>query len=172
MLNLFYYEIDGLIELVPDAGQTTNTYQNFKDQEGYGFEVEMDWQANKQLRLNSSFAFQRSKDKATKEIVPYAPEINFSAGLHWEFMPDCSLNSQYYLVVDRHRAAGDTRPDIKDNDLVNLTLRRKNIAENWDIAIAVRNLFDEHILEPSTPLIPNDYPMESRAIWVEMRLHY
>jgi outer membrane receptor for ferrienterochelin and colicins len=52
---------------------------------------------------------------------------------------------------------------------VNLTLRRKNILKHWEFALAVRNLFDEDVREPSQPSIPNDYPMEGRSLWAELR---
>lgn len=95
-------------------------------------------------------------------------------------MPEWSLNGQYYWVADRHRAKADPRNDIDDYDTINLTLRRKNIFDRCDMAIAVRNLFDEDIREPSPydsstvdgAYILNDYPMESRAIWAEVRVHF
>jgi len=98
--------------------------------------------------------------------------MQFYANTHWKFLPDWSLDCQYHLIADRHRANGDTRPDIKDNDLVNLTLRRKNIDKHWDIALAMRNVFDEDVREPSQSSIPNDYPMESRSIWGELRYKF
>ena len=171
-LNLFAYDIDGLIESVLDPGQTTKTAQNAKDQQGHGLEVETTWDATDTLRITSNFAWQRSKDKTTKEVTPNTPALQFYANAHWEFLADWSVDCQYYLIADRHRANGDTRADIKDNEQVNLTLRRKDISDHWDAALSVRNLFDEHLLEPTTTAIPNDYPMESRAIWAELLWHF
>jgi outer membrane receptor for ferrienterochelin and colicins len=169
-LNLFEYRISGLIDYVSDPPPaTTKTAQNARDQKGHGFEIEAEWLVTDTLRLRGNVAYQRSKDKKTGEIVPDAPGLQFYANAHWEFMPEWSLDGQYFWIGDRHRAAGDPRPKIKDYDLVNLTLRRKNIARHWDFAIAVRNLFDEDVREPSTPAIPNDYPMEGRSFWAELR---
>ncbi|MBU0675182.1 MAG: TonB-dependent receptor [Proteobacteria bacterium] len=172
ILSIFAYEIDDLIELIQDPGQTTTTAQNHKNQEGRGFELEVDWLVTETLSIRSNFAFQRSKDQATGEIVPDAPEMQFYAGANWKFLPQWSLDGQYYWVGKRHRASGDPRPEIKDNDLVNLILRRKNIARHWECALAVRNLFDEDIREPSLSSIPNDYPMEGRAVWGEVRYSF
>jgi iron complex outermembrane receptor protein len=169
VLNLFAYNIKGLIEYRPDAGQSTSTAQNAKDLEGNGFELEADWLVTDTLRLRGNFAYQRSKDKDTGELVPDAPGMKFYANAHWKFAPDWSLDGQYIWVGDRHRADGDIRPEIKDYDLVNITLRRKNIGRHWDFAVAVRNLFDEEAREPSQPSIPNDYPMEGRSFWAELR---
>ncbi len=180
IFNVFAYEIEGLIEYVPDAGQTTSTAQNTKDQKGHGFELEMEWEILDNVLLRSNFAYQRSKDKATDEIVPDAPGMQFYANLHWKFLPSWSLDTQFYWIGNRPRAKGDPRPEIKDNELVNLTLRRKNIIKHWDVALAVRNLFDEDVREPSAfnpdlpagSAIPNDLPMEGRAFYGEVRLYY
>lgn len=79
------------------------------------------------------------------------------------------MDGQYYLIAEMERAPGDIRDDIKDNDIVNLTLRRTNIGTYWEVALAVRNLLDENVREPSTEVIPNDYPMEKRSFWTELR---
>ena len=181
-LNLFTYDIEGLIEYVADpAPATTLTAQNFKDQEGQGFEIELEWEATKDLRILSTFAYQRSKDKATGEIVPDAPEKQFYFNPHWSFLPDWSLDTQFYWIAGRHRVDADPRDDIDDYEFVNLTLRRKNIMNHYDMAVSIRNLFDEDIREPSPyapgagsagAYMPNDYPMESRAIWAELSCHF
>ena len=181
-LNLFNYVINDLIEYVthPNIAGALQA-QNFKDQEGHGFELELDWDVTKDLKIISSFAYQRSKDKATQEITPEASDKQFYLNPHWSFMPDWSLDGQFYWIAGRHRANDDPRGDIDDYELVNLTLRRKNIVEHLDLALAVRNVFDEDIREPSPyaaaagtagAYIPNDYPMESRAIWFEMKYHF
>jgi iron complex outermembrane receptor protein len=175
MLNLFTYEIDGLIEYVPDpAPATSKTAQNYKDQEGYGFELEAEWQATDTLSLKANIAYQRSKDKDTDEIVPEAPELQFYANAHWAFLPDWSLDGQYFRIEGRHRDSAETREAVDDYDLVNLILRRKNISKNLEAAILVRNLFNEDVREPSPVpgVIPHDYPMEGRSIFGEVRLYF
>ena len=114
----------------------------------------------------------KGMNKKTGEIVPDVPGIKFYANAHWKFLSDWSLDAQYIWVGDRHRADSDTRPEISDYDLVNLTLRRKNIMRHWDVAVAVRNLFDKDAREPSQPSIPNDYPLEHRGFWAELRYNF
>lgn len=175
LLNLFIHDIEGLIEYVPDpAPATTRTAQNLSNQEGYGFEAEMDWEITDQLQLRANMAYQRSKNKETDALVADAPAWEFYLNPHWQFAPGWSLDGQYFWIGDRQRATGDNRPAIEDYQLINLTLRRKGIAKRWDVALAVRNLLDEDIREPSPNpgLIPNDYPMESRAFYGEVRLQF
>jgi outer membrane receptor for ferrienterochelin and colicins len=166
--NLFYYKIDGLIEYLPIGGGVFQA-ENARDQEGRGFELEMDWQATDTFRLRTNYAYQRAKDSATGQLVPDAPGMQFYVDAFWALQQEWSLDAQLNWVGNRHRAAGDARPEIADYTKVDLTVRRKNIAKHWDFALAVRNLFDADIREPSDGQIPNDYPMEGRSIFGEVR---
>ncbi|GMQ84096.1 MAG: hypothetical protein BMS9Abin06_0852 [Gammaproteobacteria bacterium] len=169
-LNLFYYEIDDIIEFVPDPlPATTNTAQNSRDQKGYGFELEANWQPVDKLRLGGNYAWQNSKDKETGDRIADAPGQQLYLDARWRFLPDWSLDAQLVNVSDRRRAAADTRNDIDDYTLVNVTLRRKRIARHWQLAASVRNLFDEDAREPSTGAIPNDYPLAKRSAYAELR---
>ena len=172
-LSLFAYKIDGIITFVPDpAPATTLTAQNDQDREGHGFEIEVNWKVIDTLRLRSNFAYQRSEDKDTNEPVPDTPEFQFCINPHWIFLPDWSLDAQLFWIAERHRAENDPRSEIDDYELVNLTLRRKNIAKHWDIALAVRNVFEEDTREPNVSVVPNDYPMEEQSFWAEVRRHF
>ncbi len=166
-LSLFGYQADGLIEYV--AG----TAQNARDQKGYGFELETSWQATDQLKLMGSYAWQHSEDANSGKRVADAPGQQLLLAADWRFMPDWLLHPQINWVASRHRAVGDTRDEIDDYILVDLTLRRMNLVQGLDLTLAARNLFDEDAREPSSgtaPIaIPNDYPMEGRSLWAELR---
>jgi iron complex outermembrane receptor protein len=168
-LSFFAYTIDGLIEYVQDLGQTSRTARNALDQEGRGFELEANWLMTETLRATGNFSYQHAEDQGTGAAIPFAPAMAAYANLHWTFLPDWSVDGQYFWTAGRERAVGDLRPEIKDNDLVNLTLRRELLFGNGEVAFAVRNLFDEDVREPSTAAIPNDYPMEERSFWLELR---
>lgn len=169
-LNLFYYSISGLIDFVADPPPAmSKTAQNARDQEGRGFELEADWKATDAVRLRGNFSYQRSTDKKSGATVPDSPAVMIYADAGWDFWPHWSLNTQYKWIGERSRAVGDSRPEIKDYDLVNLTLRRKNIMKHLDFAVSVRNLFDRKGREPSDGRMPNDFPVEGRNIWAELR---
>jgi len=172
-LNLFEYRIRGLIDYISDpAPATTKTARNARDQKGRGFEVETEWLATEKLRFRANVSYQRSTDELTASVVADVPTVKLYANAHWKFLPEWSLDGQYFWVGGRHRAVGDTRPDIKDYDLVNMTLRKNNIMKHWDIAVAVRNLFDTDAREPAPAVIPNDYPLEHRSFWAELRCRF
>ncbi|HIJ78148.1 MAG: TonB-dependent receptor [Desulfobulbaceae bacterium] len=173
VFNAFYYQAEDLIELANDpAPAITLSSQNIRNQKGHGFEFEATWQATKNLRLRGNVAHQRAKDKQTGEIVPNAPAWQLYANAHWQFIPDWSLDGQYFLIAERHRAAGDSRAEIKNNDIVNLTLRRTNIAGHWEATLSGRNVFDEDIREPTPSTIANDLPMPGRNIWAELAYRF
>ncbi|MEW6221096.1 MAG: TonB-dependent receptor [Thermodesulfobacteriota bacterium] len=174
--SLFSYDIEGLIEYTgpPPAGSppSARLAENSGNQEGLGFELDVLWEPVDTFRLQAGIAHQRSKNKDTGELVPDAPGMELYLNPHWLFLPNWSLDGQLYWIAGRRRAQEDPRPPIDDYQLVNLTLRRKAIAKHWDLAVAVRNLFNEDAREPSGVAIPNDYPMPSRSFWVELRFTY
>ena len=169
-LSLFYYEIDDLIEFVPDAAPATgNTARNSRDQEGHGFELEAQWQPVPGIQLNANYAYQNSEDRDTGDRIADAPEQQFFFDARWHFQPDWLLDVGLNTVKGRKRAAGDTRKGIDDYTLVNLTLRRKRIGRHWQLAGSVRNLFDVDVREPSPAAIPDDYPRARRSVYAELR---
>ncbi|MES9834270.1 MAG: TonB-dependent receptor [Candidatus Thiodiazotropha sp. DIVDIV] len=170
--NLYAYQINDLIEALPDPDGASNTNQNARDQEGQGIEFEIDWQVDKDLNLQANGAWQRSKDRDSGEEVANTPGFQYYARANWQFMPKWSVDGQWFWIGDRQRATGDDRPDIDDYQIVNLTLQRKQLLQHLDLTMAVRNLFDAEVREPANTTIIDDYPMDSRAYWLELRVSY
>lgn len=169
-LNLFEYRIEGLIDYVRDPAPATSlTAQNARDQRGRGLEAEAEWLATDALRLRANLSYQRSTDEDTGDVVADIPAVKAYLNAHWSFRPGWSLDGQWFWIGGRPRAESDERPDLGAYDLVNLTLRRKKVLGRWDLALAVRNLFDEEGREPAPPTVPDDYPLESRSVWAELR---
>lgn len=168
-VNLFVFKIKDLIDYVPEEGTTTpKTAQNANQQDGSGFELEVDWYVADTLRIRGNYAYQHARDSDTDEVVPDVPGQKIWADADWRFLPQWSANLQYLWVADRHRAAGDDRQRIKDYDLVNITVRRKNILKRMDLSLALRNAFDKDAREPGPTTVPDDYPLEGRSGWVEL----
>lgn len=170
-LSLFTYRAEDLIEFVSTGGGT-KTAENARDQEGYGFEFEVIWDATETLRLSGNYAWQHSEDADTGQRIGDAPGQQLMLNADWKFYPNWSLYSQMNWVASRKRPAGDTRPAIDNYALVDLTLRRKNILGGWELSAAVRNLFDEDAREPSPSVNPDDFPLEGRCVWVELSYRF
>ncbi len=177
ILSLFTYEATDLIDLI---GPLPQAYTNFGTVRANGFEVEGTWQALPSLRLKANFAYQRARNTTVDARVADAPGMQATFSPHWEFLPEWSLDGQINWIADRPRAKNDPRSAISDYELVDLTLRRTNIAGHWEVTLALRNLFDENASIPSpyapgNPLgaaIPGDYPMVGRAVWGEVSCHF
>jgi outer membrane receptor for ferrienterochelin and colicins len=171
-LNLFTYQAQDLIEFVPSA--VGNKTSNARDQDGYGFEWEVNWELNKQWRFNSNLAWQQSEDSDTGNAIADAPGRQFMLNSYWKLAPQWLLSSQINWVGDRVRAAGDTRDNIDDYTLVNFTLKRQNIYDNLAISFGIRNAFDKDAREPSSPSgsfvpVADDFPLAGRSFWTEIR---
>ena len=170
-LNLFRYEWDDIIRFTPEA-------QNFGEQEGYGGEFEFDWAINRDLTLVGNYAYQESEDQDTDENSGYAPRHQFYLRANWEFLPDWLISPQWNFVLDRERVDGDTRSDIDDYDIFDVTLRSRAFSNKWELALSARNLFNKRAFEPSqntlgaTGAIPNDLPLARRSLWGELRFNY
>jgi len=174
-LNLYHYKAKDMIEFVANA-DGTSTAQNDKNLTGKGFEIEASWEPNKILKVSANYAYQSTKNDKTDKQIEYVPKKQFYLDARWKFKPDWELSSQLNWIADRERAEGDLRKDIGDYTLVNLTLRRSNFGfgdgkKNWEFAATIKNLFDENAFEPSDGSIPDDYPLNERRFYAEIRYH-
>ncbi len=168
-LSIFTYRARELIEFELDAGGVTKTAQNARDQLGYGFEFEFEWQLSSALKLFGNYAWQHAEDRDSGSRIADAPGQQLYLAGEWKFWPYWSVTPKLSWIADRHRAPDDSRADIADYTLVDLTLRRSKLFEHFELAVAVRNLFDEDAREPSSGTIPDDYPLEGRNLWAELR---
>ncbi|NOY66792.1 MAG: TonB-dependent receptor [Gammaproteobacteria bacterium] len=164
--NLFHYHINGLINFIDNDGLPGGnvTAQNDRDQGANGFELETTWQANRQLRLFGSFALHNARDANSGVKVADTPRRQLHVGGNWRFAGKWSTQLNAFRIMDRLRAAGDTRPEIKDYTWVNLALNIKKYFQGIDLQLAIRNLTDTNAREPGPTSIPNDYPLEGRSI--------
>lgn len=169
-LSLFTYRARDLIEFIPDLNGTSKTARNARDQDGYGLELELDWKLSETLRLRGNYAWQRAEDEETGKRTADAPGQQAYLRADWRFWPEWVCSPQATWVGDRARGAGDVRPEIDDYTLVDVTLRRSNLLKNLEVALSLRNLFDEDAREPSASLetIPEDYPLAGRSFWVSL----
>lgn len=172
-LSLFAYQADDLIEYIPDAGKPTSTAQNALQQKGRGIELEARWKIDTSLRLEGNYAWQHSYYDNDTHVAD-APGQQAYAALHYLMPNDWRAQLQAKWIGDRKRNVNDVRTPIADYLLVNLTLRKARLANHWEIAGSVRNLFDRKAQEPSgacsvlSCAIPGDYPLPGRSLFVEL----
>lgn len=170
-LSLYYYKTEDMIERVDNA-DGTRVSENINSIKGQGVEIEVNWKVNKDWSILANYAYQKTINDETNKQQPFIPKQQLYLDARWKFMPDWQLAAQLNWVSDRKREEGDTRGDIDDYTLVNLSVRRKNIAKHWEIAASIKNLFDEDIREPSNGSIPDDYPMNERSAFIELSYNF
>jgi len=166
--NLFKYRWEDIIDL--DA---MNTFQNIGKQTGYGLELEADWEFSHNLHLGGNYAYQRSEDKEADHVAGNSPEHQVHLWADWAFKPEWHLDTRVNWVGARDRSAGDTRGDLGDYTMLDMTLRYSRDNSPWEVAVAGRNLFNTDAREPTTganaTAIPNDLPLAGRNYFVELR---
>lgn len=168
--NLFRSASEGLIALVPDPATGARRAQNARDQDGYGFEAEVEWHRGERFSVLGNFAWQHSEESSTGVQVPFAPERNLYLAARVHPRPEWLIAAELHHVEERPRAAGDPRPPVADDTLVHLQIRRERLLGHLDLALVVRNLFDEDAFEPADPEIPGDFPRAGRGVFAELRV--
>ncbi|MFL1465712.1 TonB-dependent receptor plug domain-containing protein [Marinobacter sp. HN1S83] len=172
-VNLFYYEIDDLINAVPTAGLIATEYRNAGQRTGHGGEFELTYQALETLSLQANYAYQTAEDEGTGRSVGEAPNHQVYARADWSVSPGWLVSSQVNWVGEQKRTAADQRDPVPDATTVDMTIRTKGLWQGLDISLAVRNIFNEDVRDPSpfaapAPPIPNDFPMPGRRVVGEL----
>ncbi|HAD10154.1 MAG TPA: TonB-dependent receptor, partial [Porticoccaceae bacterium] len=173
-LNLFHYRWDDIIQFVPDPGGSTRTAQNVGEQSAEGLEIELSWSVNDYLSLLTNYAWQNAEDRTTDTDAANSPEQQFYIRGVATLTHDCDFTVQLNRVMDRNRSFDDPRTDIDDYTIVDLTLRKRFLGNQLELALLAKNIFDENAREPSlnatpTPLIPDDLPLAGRSLMAEIR---
>jgi iron complex outermembrane receptor protein len=168
-LSLFRTRLSDLIRAGAATGITGAIFQNSGSQHGHGAELEAVWDASRTVRVAGNYAYQRTIDAATGQDAGYAPHQHLNGRIDWQADGYGVVSAQVNRVADRRRAAGDIRPKIPDYTTFDLSLSTNRLFTNWNVTIALRNLFNADVREPSLApgtAIPNDLPMAPRSVYV------
>lgn len=168
-LNVFRYDMDDIIRVVPNATPGTGgTWQNTGSQRGRGAELETIWDPMRSLRVTAAGSWQYAVDLATNQDAGYAPHSHYYLRTDWRFANGWQASAQGNRVLNRKRAAGDTREPVPDYNSVDLTLRAE-LTRQVEISGSVRNLFDARIIEPTLPAtVPTDLPQAGRSWYLQV----
>jgi iron complex outermembrane receptor protein len=177
-LNAFVYDLTNKIIFVSDAQKANYFAKNAGSQQGKGFVIEGGWQLAKLFVLAGSYAFQRATDQDDHKVANGSPKQDIHLRGDWKFLANWHLNTQLSWINGRERAFNDPRPAIDDYVNVDLALHYKKSKSPWEVTLAVRNLLNSDIREP-TPgpdetgmiKIPYDLPMAGINYFLEFRYH-
>ncbi|MGG2377292.1 hypothetical protein ACE400_29240, partial [Salmonella enterica] len=87
-----------------------STEQNSGDQTGRGGELEIAWDAMRNLRLSGNYAYQHATDNQTGTDAGYAPRRHAFGMADWRFCRNWQAGLTINWVADRARTYGDNRP--------------------------------------------------------------
>ncbi len=165
-LNFFKYNMRNIILPVGTVYQNSSGGQT-----GRGFELEASFEAASNLRLTGNVSVQRSTDDTTGLDAGLAPHRRYFARIDWRIVPLWQLGATVNHVAERMREPGDTRPQIPDYAIVDITLRREKFVHNWEVSAKVTNLFNRDAREPTFKSVgmPSDLPLAGRAFYLQMQ---
>lgn len=171
-LSVYRYTMNNIIRTVPNAVAGTGaTYANTGGQSGHGIELETNWDVNRDLRISANYAWQRSVDATNGRDAGYAPRHHLNGRGDWHFSSMLMLSTQVNWVAGRKRATGDLRAPVADYTTLDMNLWSNRGNQKWNVGLAVRNLLNSTVLEPSLApglALPHDLPMAPRAISLQL----
>ena len=170
-VNVYYYQIDKLISAVPDPGTGINIYQNSGDQNGYGTELEGNWQVTEQWNVKGNYAWQHAINNATNSSVTGVPEHHVYVALGWQFLPQWQLQPQLNWIGGRTGLAGRNQ-QLSDYETTDFTLRGKKLLGHLNLAASLRNAFDTKYYEPTNLQLPTTLPMQGRSFYLEASVNF
>lgn len=175
-LNLFGYWLQDPI--IGIGTRSRVSFENGEQETGYGFELEGAYLLTNHLKLIGNYAFRDTAEEVVNSIGA-APRHVIYGEARWEFLEHTFFDVNVKAVLDRERAEIDPRPPVDDYATVNITLRRTDILNRFDIGLAVPNLFDSDNRDPSsdtglsaTTVSLADIPLAGRELWGELRFRF
>ena len=174
VLSFYYYEWDDIIQFVPDEGDSTSTAQNFGKQIAYGTEFEFKWTLNDSLRLSGNYAYNNATNKNTESDTAFVPKQKIHMQADWNVSEDLAVNVKGNYVIGRERSVADSRENIDDYWISDVSLRWTPHNSSTEVALIAKNIFDEDAREPSINNgaevnLPNDLPLAGRYLSLELR---
>jgi outer membrane receptor for ferrienterochelin and colicin len=168
-MNLFQLNQEDIIQRVAVSGLSKNQYNNLGDHSTSGFELEMKWQVQPDVRLSANYALQQQKDDEFRYF--HIPERSAYLRADWSFQPKWNWDFQANWLGERPRPSTDTRPAVAAYTISDTTLRYAD-SKSWSFAASIKNLFDEKAKEYSSGSLEDDLPLPERSFYVEMQYKF
>ena len=168
-MNLFHLNQKNIIQRVAVSGLSKDQYNNLGEHSTKGVELEMQWQAAKNVRISTNYALQKQSDDEYRYYL--IPERSAYFRTDWQFLPKWNWNFQANWLGERPRPSADPRPALPAYTISDTTLRYDG-QQSWSFAASIRNLFDEDAKEYSTGSLQNDLPLAERSFYLEMQYKF
>ena len=183
-VNIFYYKINNLITAAaPDPRITAlavntdsnklnpNIYRNSGNQDGYGSELEWNWQMSEQWNVKGNYAWQHSTNEQNDQPVAGVPEHHVYVAFQWQFLPEWQFQPQLNWIGGRTSLPDDNRK-LGDYETIDFTLRGKKLFGHLNLAASLRNAFDTKYYAPAAIQLPENLPMPGRSFYLEASINF
>lgn len=165
-INFYSFEADKLITRVAIPNSNLTQTQNRSTLDGDGVEVELNWSyENFSVDLNYSHHSTEAPESNTQ--VPFVATNTAYIGAFLDISEKMNVGLTTHWISGRDRAEGDLRSKIDDYYLSNLSVNYRMNGE-FKAKLAIKNLFNDDIFEPSNGTIMDDFRMPTRSIWLEV----
>jgi outer membrane receptor protein involved in Fe transport len=164
-LTFFNLTMRNFISRELGDGESLPQYQNAGTHKIPGVEIEVDWQAQKNLLFSANYSYR--KPDSNKFRVNTEPKQQAYFRSDWGFFPGWNWNVQANWIADRIRSSNDVRMAVDDYAITDTTIRYTGL-KNWEFTASIRNLFDEDAREATGASIPNDFPLPERNIFAQV----
>ncbi|MFC1844578.1 TonB-dependent receptor plug domain-containing protein [Thermodesulfobacteriota bacterium] len=177
-LNYFHNDIEDLIVWGPPtiASGTTPVYINAGSAEVDGVEVILSGNYTSDDYWKLTYTYQNPEDGNGVSLRD-VPKHRATAGINLGLTDYLTIHADVLWTGTRPRFVDDSRLDMGQHTVLNMTLTADNFFKNLEIQLAVYNILGEDYEDPDSsvndtqplPYIPNDFPREGRTIWGELR---
>ncbi len=171
-LSYFYNDIEDLIASGDKPSATEPAVQQNKGSaEIDGIEAELLFDLGNDNYGFFNYSYQHPIDGDTGQRLPDVPAHRANAMLNlapWKYL---NANINVSWTGKRYRDDRDTRSDLPDETMIDLTLIAKNFYKTLEIRGSIYNLLDNYYQDPSPHpgSVPNDFPTNKRMFMVEAR---
>lgn len=168
--NAYRFERRDVIAASPLLAGGFVNYSRFATR---GVELEAHWQANRNLRFSGNLSHMRNEgtDSALRDLAIPPTQAYWRAD--WAFRPGWHANLEAHWFAARPLPAGDPRA-LGDGGAYALThaVLRYRPDRRWELAAAIRNLFDVKAADYSSRTLWYNLPLPGRTMFLEARCRY
>ncbi len=175
-ISIFRYDWQDIINFAQDEDSTTKTAKNIGEQQGYGFEVEVDWSPYENFNLIGNYSWLNAED-GNNTSVDSVPEQQMYLRAYYKINNSWDLSLKTNWVMDRVRAIDDLREPIDDYNVTDFSISWKPESEKLNVSVLIKNMFDSDIREPTAnngPVVnlSNDLPLPRRTALVQVSYYF
>ena len=162
-VNYFYNDIENLITIVADPELAIGRYSNSGETINVqGIESELRILIP-EIRSYAYFTYtyQKGEKSETNDALIGMANQTAYAGINYKGTKGFNINLMANYIGVRQRSIVDTRTELNGFTLLNLSIFKKDIINNFDVQISGFNLLDsDHRVPDINGIIYNDYPLE------------